>query len=124
MKLNNIIYCLFIIYLLSPSCYNHKLVIEKKNDNTKKDTILSIKKEKVYKNQIFNYGLEDANLTKLELAKKIQNHIKNLKIEIDEFASDPDKRDYIVSNAKILSTGWKTKYNLDFGQTITDKIQK
>ncbi len=68
-----------------------------------------------YKNQIFNYGLEDANLTKLELAKKIQNHIKNLKIEIDEFASDPDKRDYIVSNAKILSTGWKTKYNLDFG---------
>ena len=59
--------------------------------------------------------MEDANLTKYELAKKIQTHIKELKIEINEFASDPDKRDYIVSNKKLLSTGWKTNYSLDYG---------
>tara|TARA_B100001057_G_C22861993_1_gene954906 strand:- start:3547 stop:4485 length:939 start_codon:yes stop_codon:yes gene_type:complete len=68
-----------------------------------------------YKNQTFNVGLEEANLTKLELAKKIQKHIKELKIEINEFASDPDKRDYIVSNKKLLATGWKTNYTLDYG---------
>lgn len=68
-----------------------------------------------YKNQTFNVGLEEANLTKLELAKKIQEHIKELKIEINEFASDPDKRDYIVSNKKLLATGWKTNYTLDYG---------
>ena len=30
-------------------------------------------------------------------------------------AVDPDQRNYIVSNKKIESTGWKPKINLDYG---------
>jgi nucleoside-diphosphate-sugar epimerase len=33
----------------------------------------------------------------------------------DDYYEDPDKRDYIVSNEKIESTGWKPVWNLDNG---------
>lgn len=68
-----------------------------------------------YKNNVFNFGLEEANLSKLELANKIKTYIKDLIIQESEFDQDPDKRDYIVSNKKILSTGFKFKKNLDNG---------
>jgi nucleoside-diphosphate-sugar epimerase len=68
-----------------------------------------------YKNNVFNFGLEDANLSKLELANKIKVYIKDLIIEESEFGKDPDKRDYIVSNKKILSTGFNFKKSLDNG---------
>ena len=50
------------------------------------------------KNQVYNLGLSSANITKLDLAK-IKIQIKDLKIKIIE-NSDPDKRDYFVSNRK------------------------
>ncbi len=68
-----------------------------------------------YKNNIYNVGLDNANLTKLELAQEIKKQIPDLKITEDEFAKDPDKRDYIVSNKKILATGWKPKNSLKEG---------
>ena len=67
------------------------------------------------KSNIYNFGLEDANLSKLELAKKIQNHLTELKILEDKIRKDPDKRNYIVSNQKILKTGFKMKWSLDKG---------
>tara|TARA_Y100001958_G_C21196483_1_gene523752 strand:- start:534 stop:1472 length:939 start_codon:yes stop_codon:yes gene_type:complete len=67
------------------------------------------------KSNIFNFGLEDANLSKLELALKIKEHIKDLTITEDKDRKDPDKRNYIVSNNKILSTGFKMTWNLDRG---------
>ena len=67
------------------------------------------------KSNIYNFGLEDANLSKLELAQKIQNHINDLEILIDENRKDPDKRNYIVSNDKIIKTGFKMNWSLDKG---------
>ena len=67
------------------------------------------------KSNIYNFGLEDANLSKLELAQKIQNHINDLQILIDENRKDPDKRNYIVSNDKIIKTGFKMNWSLDKG---------
>lgn len=67
------------------------------------------------KSNIFNFGLEDANLSKLELAKKIKKHLPNLEILEDKVRKDPDKRNYIVSNQKILKTGFKMKWTLDMG---------
>ena len=66
-------------------------------------------------NNIYNVGLSNANLTKIELALKIKKHIKNLKIKIIKVGNDIDKRDYYVSNKKLEKTGWKPKVSLDKG---------
>ncbi len=65
-------------------------------------------------NNIFNVGLSDANLNKLELCERIKKYIK-FKIIIDEVEKDPDQRNYIVSNDKIEGKGFKTDYSIDDG---------
>lgn len=67
------------------------------------------------KGQPYNVGLSDANLSKKELCDKIKNHIPDFHILESEIGEDPDKRDYIVSNEKIESTGWKPNYSIDMG---------
>lgn len=66
-------------------------------------------------NNVFNVGLSEANLTKMELALKIKEHVPNLVIKVEEFSSDKDKRDYVVSNAKIEGKGWLPLYSIDDG---------
>jgi nucleoside-diphosphate-sugar epimerase len=68
-----------------------------------------------YKGEVFNVGLSDANLSKQELLEKIQSHVKNFAVVFDDYYEDPDKRNYIVSNEKIESTGWSPKWDLDKG---------
>ena len=63
----------------------------------------------------FNVGLSDSNLNKEELVYKIKKFIPHFDINFSDFYSDPDKRDYIVSNDKIEATGWSPKYSLDDG---------
>lgn len=65
--------------------------------------------------QAFNVGLTSANLSKEELAIQIKNHLPELVIKSDEYKTDPDKRNYIVSNDKLEKTGWKPYYSLDDG---------
>lgn len=67
------------------------------------------------KNNIYNVGLSDANLTKIQLARRIKKIIKKTKIKIIKNKKDPDKRDYFVSNKKIEKTGFKTKISLNKG---------
>lgn len=67
------------------------------------------------KNEPYNVGLSTANLTKIQLAKKIQTYIPNLYIHSSEIGEDIDKRDYMVSNDKIESLGWIPDYSLDHG---------
>ena len=66
------------------------------------------------KNQTFNIGNDLINMNKLDLAKKIKQHIP-LEIIKAEFTSDPDKRDYVVSSQKIYDLGFKCQYDLDDG---------
>jgi nucleoside-diphosphate-sugar epimerase len=77
--------------------------------------IFAIENFSKLKGNIFNLGLSSANLTKLMLAKKIKKNYKNLKIKIIKDRSDPDKRDYYVSNEKIEKAGFKPKISLDEG---------
>jgi nucleoside-diphosphate-sugar epimerase len=67
------------------------------------------------KGEPYNVGLSSANLTKRQLAEKIQEYVPELYIHSAEIGEDPDKRDYIVSNDKIESLGWKPDYSLDDG---------
>ena len=67
------------------------------------------------KNNIYNLGLSSANITKIQLAKKIKKYIKDLNIRIIKNRKDPDKRDYYVSNRKIERHGFKAKVSLDVG---------
>lgn len=67
------------------------------------------------KGNIFNLGLSDANLTKIDLAIKIKKYIPKLKIKKIKGLKDIDKRDYYVSNKKIEKAGFRTKITLDDG---------
>jgi nucleoside-diphosphate-sugar epimerase len=67
------------------------------------------------KHNVYNVGLSNANLSKQELLEKIQQYIPDFAISYSDFYEDPDKRDYIVSNAKIEKTGWNPQYSLDDG---------
>ena len=65
--------------------------------------------------QTFNCGLSDANLTKLQLCEKIKEHLPSFCYSEAGIGEDPDKRDYLVSNAKIKGLGFKPEKTLDDG---------
>jgi nucleoside-diphosphate-sugar epimerase len=65
--------------------------------------------------QTYNVGLNDTNLSKLELCAQIKRHIPSFVYLEAPIGEDPDKRDYIVSNDKIYRTGFKPEYSLDMG---------
>ena len=67
------------------------------------------------KGEPYNVGLSDANLSKIELCERIQKHLPKFAYVTAPIGEDPDKRDYIVSNAKIEATGFKPDYSLDDG---------
>ena len=67
------------------------------------------------KNNVYNLGLSSANISKLSLAKKIKKIVPNTNVIVNKRGSDPDKRDYFVSNKKIEKKGFKAKISLDDG---------
>ena len=70
---------------------------------------------KLMKGKPYNAGLEEANLSKLELCAKIKEHLPKFVYIEAKVGEDPDKRDYIVSNQRLLSSGFQTEWNLDRG---------
>ena len=67
------------------------------------------------KGQIYNVGLSDANVSKRELCEVIARHVPGFVFLEAPVGKDPDQRNYIVSNAKIESTGYKPAHSLDAG---------
>jgi nucleoside-diphosphate-sugar epimerase len=67
------------------------------------------------KGRPYNVGLEEANLSKLELCAVIKKHVPAFAYLESAIGEDPDKRDYIVSNQRLLSTGFTTEWSLDRG---------
>ena len=67
------------------------------------------------KGEAYNVGLDEANLSKAELANVIKKYVPELYIHFAETGSDPDKRNYIVSNAKIRGRGFVARRSLDEG---------
>ena len=83
--------------------------------------IFSIKNFDKLKSDVFNLGLSSANITKIDLVKKIKKQLKSMKVKVIKNKSDPDKRDYFVSNIKIEKKGFVAKISLDQG--ISELIQ-
>jgi nucleoside-diphosphate-sugar epimerase len=67
------------------------------------------------KGKPYNVGLEEANLSKLELCAEIKKYLPNFVYMEAPIGEDPDKRDYLVSNARILSTGYEPEWTLGRG---------
>ena len=63
----------------------------------------------------FNVGLSAANLSKKELCNEIKRFVPNFFVAESEINSDPDKRNYVVSNKKLESLGWQPRYTLRDG---------
>lgn len=67
------------------------------------------------KGRPYNVGLDDANLSKTELCQAIQRQVPEFVYVEAPIGEDPDKRDYIVSNARLAATGFRTQWSLDRG---------
>ena len=67
------------------------------------------------KGKAYNVGLDDANLSKIELANQIKKHLPSFVFLEAPIGEDPDKRDYIVSNQRLAETGFRTEWDLDRG---------
>ena len=67
------------------------------------------------KNNIYNVGLSDANLSKIELCDLIKEKIEGFVFFEEKINKDPDQRNYIVSNEKIEQSGFSTAVSLSQG---------
>ncbi len=73
------------------------------------------------KNQTYNVGLSEANLSKAELCAEIQKQLPKFVFVESAIGEDPDKRNYIISNEKIEKTGYKTSVSIQ--DAITELIK-
>ena len=64
---------------------------------------------------MYNVGLDDANLSKLELAALIKIQLPEFYFTEASIGEDPDKRDYVVSNEKLNKTGFVPEWTLQRG---------
>lgn len=63
----------------------------------------------------YNVGLDAANISKEELAFAIKEEVPNFYIHFSEVGSDPDKRNYVVSNQRLREAGFEAKRSLKDG---------
>ena len=63
----------------------------------------------------YNVGLDSANLSKDELAVKIREFVPGFHIQFSDVGSDPDKRNYIVSNQRLREAGFAASRSLEDG---------
>lgn len=72
---------------------------------------------------VFNVGLPTANLTKLELAHRACDRlgVSREAVAVGE-GHDVDRRNYFVSNDKILSTGFRFYHQLEDGIAEVEKV--
>jgi len=63
----------------------------------------------------YNVGLDSANISKEELALEIREFVPNFYVHFSEVGSDPDKRNYVVSNQRLREAGFEAKRSLQNG---------
>ncbi len=73
------------------------------------------------KNESYNVGLSEANMSKWELCEEIKKVAPDFYFVEAKIGEDPDKRDYIISHAKIEKTGYVPDYSLQ--QSIIELVK-
>jgi len=63
----------------------------------------------------FNVGLDSANLSKEQLARKIQQFVPKFYLHFAPIGQDPDKRNYMVSSNRLREAGFTAQRTLDQG---------
>jgi len=63
----------------------------------------------------YNVGLDSANLSKEELALRVKQYVPNFYIHFSDIGTDPDRRNYIVSNQRLREAGFEARRTLDEG---------
>ena len=63
----------------------------------------------------YNVRLDAANLSKEQLALKIKAFVPQLLIQAAAIGTDPDQRNYVVSNEKIKKKGFEASHTLEEG---------
>ena len=63
----------------------------------------------------YNAGLDAANVSKEELALLVQKQVPGFHVVFSEIGSDPDKRNYIVSNQRLREAGFEARRTLEDG---------
>jgi nucleoside-diphosphate-sugar epimerase len=76
---------------------------------------LAIANEKDFGGEIFNVGLSEANISKIELCREIQSIVPSFTYLEAALGKDPDQRNYVVSNEKIEKFGFKPSVSLGNG---------
>jgi nucleoside-diphosphate-sugar epimerase len=82
---------------------------------------LALEKPDNFIGNIFNVGLSNANISKIELCDKIKNYLPNFFVTESSLSKDPDQRNYIVSNKKIENLGFVPEFDIERG--IRELIQ-
>jgi nucleoside-diphosphate-sugar epimerase len=76
---------------------------------------LALGNEKEFGGEIFNVGLSEANISKIELCREIQSILSSFTFLEAPLGKDPDQRNYVVSNEKIEKFGFKPSVSLGNG---------
>jgi len=84
----------------------------------------ALKQFPMMKGRPYNVGLDQANLSKIELCQEIQKVIPGLVFLEAPIGEDPDKRDYIVSNARMLATGFTPDWSVEQGIRELEKCYR
>jgi nucleoside-diphosphate-sugar epimerase len=63
----------------------------------------------------YNAGLDEANVSKAELARAIQAQVPRFYVHFSEVGTDPDKRNYVVSNERLRKAGFEARRALADG---------
>lgn len=67
------------------------------------------------KDRPYNVGLDEANVSKVGLCREIQRVLPQFVFFEAPIGEDPDKRDYLVSNERLLATGFRPEWSLERG---------
>lgn len=79
--------------------------------------IYCMENRKAMSGRPFNLGNDEANMSKQDLALRIKEQLPELYIHYADVGSDPDKRNYVVSNQRLREAGFEANRSIDAGIT-------